>query len=33
MRELKLKEKFCFYNKVRLFYVSVDGTQRLLVGV
>ena len=33
MGELKLKEKFCFYNKVRLLYVSVDGTQRLLVGV
>ena len=33
MGELKLKEKFCFYNQVRLFYVSVDGTQLLLVGV
>ena len=33
MGELKVDEKFCFYNKVRLFYVSVDRTRSLLVGV
>ena len=31
MGDLKLKKKFCFYNKVRIFYVPLDGTQSLLL--